>query len=118
MAKFTRHTLLYDGNCRFCASSVRRLKAIDCFDRLEPVNYHKVENLSALDPRLSRELCHSRIHLLEKNGALSGGFLALRRLSVLLPLLWPVAPLLHLPGIEKPGQALYAWVARHRYSCS
>ncbi|MBI2094750.1 MAG: DUF393 domain-containing protein, partial [Candidatus Omnitrophica bacterium] len=107
MGKITRPTLLYDGNCRFCAANAQRLKTLDLFDRLALVNYHTVENLSALDPRLTRKLCHSQIHLLEKNGTLNGGFLAFRRISVLLPLLWPVAPLLHLPGTKKPGQALY-----------
>jgi hypothetical protein len=43
------------------------------------------------------------------------GFAALRWLAWRLPLLWPVLPLLYLPGVPALGQRLYLWVARNRF---
>jgi len=31
------------------------------------------------------------------------------------PALWPLVPLLYLPGVPAAGQRLYLWVARNRY---
>ena len=43
------------------------------------------------------------------------GFAAFRWLAWRLPLLWPVLPLLYLPGADELGQRAYLWVARNRF---
>lgn len=55
------------------------------------------------------------MHVLTPDGTrLLSGFAALRWLAWRLPLLWPLAPFLYLPGMATLGQRLYLWVARNR----
>jgi hypothetical protein len=52
---------------------------------------------------------------IQRDGRFEGGFYAFRRLTLLLPLLWPLAPLAWLPGMDRLGVPAYAWVARNRH---
>ncbi len=110
-----RPVLLYDGRCGFCAASVERLSALDPLGAIEMVDFHTVPNLSALHPELTPERCHSRMQLVEPHGRLSEGFFSARRISLRLPLLWPLIPFLYLPGAGWIGQRIYDWVARRRF---
>jgi predicted DCC family thiol-disulfide oxidoreductase YuxK len=108
--------VLYDGQCLFCRKSIESLKKLDRLGRLSYVNARDPGQLPAgprpLDPdRLLREM-----HLVTPDGRrVYHGFGALRWLAWRLPLLWPVAPLLYLPGVPALGQRLYLWVARNRF---
>ncbi len=51
-------------------------------------------------------------------GKLLPGFYAFRRLTLKVALLWPLAPIFWLPGMQLPGVAVYRWVARNRYRLS
>jgi predicted DCC family thiol-disulfide oxidoreductase YuxK len=108
-----RGILLYDGQCGFCLESVKRLRILDVFGWVDPLNFHAQPDLAALHPALTPQRCRSEMILLEPDGRLSGGFHAFRQLSRRLPLLWPVAPLAHLPGAAWVGTRLYRWVAAH-----
>lgn len=112
-----RDRLLYDGDCCFCVKAVARVQALDPTGRLEPVNF-RAADLKALDPRLSSEVCEARIQLLERGGRLSEGFDAFRRLTLRLPLMWPAAPVMNLPGMRYVGIPLYDWIARIRFELS
>ncbi len=113
-ARTGRATLLYDGRCGFCIASVRRLLALDVFGVVEAVDFHSLSDVSRVHPALTPTRCHSRMQLVEPTGRLTEGFFSVRRLSVMLPLLMPLAPLLYLPGVGWLGQRAYDWVARHR----
>ena len=106
--------LVYDGQCGFCLASVRRLLTVDLFGFIQPVDYQTQEDVRQVHPSLDAATCHSQIHLIE-SGTLSGGFFAFRRLSLRLPLLWPLAPWLYLPGMSWVGVRAYRWVAKNRY---
>jgi predicted DCC family thiol-disulfide oxidoreductase YuxK len=108
-----RDKLIFDGACGFCRASLARILALDPFGRIEPVDFRS-QDVSGLHPLLTPKACHARIHLLENSGRLSGGFAAMRRLSSRLPLAWPLAPLLNLPGLRIIGDPVYDWVARNR----
>ncbi|MBI3330934.1 MAG: DUF393 domain-containing protein [Candidatus Omnitrophica bacterium] len=110
-----RAVLLYDGRCGFCLESVRRLRVLDLFGWVDPLDFHAQPDLSRLAPALTPERCRSEMVLLEPNGRLSGGFEAFARMTRRLPLLWGLAPLVHLPGANWVGTRLYRWVAAHRY---
>ncbi len=45
---------------------------------------------------------------------LEGGFYSFRRLTLLLPPLWPLAAVVWFPGVNRIGEVLYRWVARNR----
>jgi hypothetical protein len=51
---------------------------------------------------------------IQHGGSLEGGFYSFRRLTLVLPPLWPLAPLMWLPGMQLMGVPAYAWVARNR----
>ncbi|MBI3088549.1 MAG: DUF393 domain-containing protein [Candidatus Omnitrophica bacterium] len=110
-----RAKLLYDGGCGFCLASVRRLAVLDVFGAIELLDFHEVPNLAALHRDLTPQRCHSRMQLVELSGRLSEGFLAFRRMSLRIPLLWPAAPLLYLPGAGWVGRRVYDWVAARRF---
>ncbi|MEK9144165.1 MAG: DCC1-like thiol-disulfide oxidoreductase family protein [Elusimicrobiota bacterium] len=109
-----RHRLIFDGSCGFCRASLARLRALDPAGRLEAVDF-RATDASLLHPALTPEACLARIHLLERDGRLSGGFDAFRRLSLLLPMLWPLAPLMNVPGLGLLGEPVYDWIARRRF---
>lgn len=64
--------------------------------------------LSILPDDVDREM------YLVRPGRALGGYDAYRRLALLLPALWPVAPLLWLPGISHLGRWMYRWLADRR----
>jgi predicted DCC family thiol-disulfide oxidoreductase YuxK len=110
-----RALVLYDGQCAFCRKSVDLLRRLDWLGRLAFADARdpaQVPGGVALDPeRLLEEM-----HVLTADGRrVYHGFGALRWLSWRLPLLWPVAPLLYVPGVPALGQRLYLWVARNRF---
>ncbi|MCX6899125.1 MAG: DUF393 domain-containing protein [Verrucomicrobia bacterium] len=110
-----RARLIYDGGCGFCRASLARILALDPTGRIEPVDFRSV-NVARLHPALTPEACHARMYLLEPGGRLDGGFHAFRRLTLWLPMLWPLAPFLNLPGLELIGTPIYDWVSRNRFN--
>lgn len=114
-ARLGRDRLVFDGACGFCRASLARILALDLSGRIEPVDFRS-QDVSSLHPSLTPEACHARIQLLEAGGRLSSGFSVMRRLSLRLPLAWPLAPLLNLPGLRRVGDPVYDWVARHRFN--
>lgn len=111
-----RHgVLVYDGQCGFCLESVKRLRVLDVFGWVELQDVHAVNDSGRLHPDLTAERCRSEMVLIGPDGRLTGGFDAFVRLTRRLPLLMPLAPLVHLPGAAWMGRPIYRWVAAHRY---
>ena len=110
-----RGALLYDGQCGFCLESVKRLRVLDVFGWIDPLNFHTQPDLTKLNPALPPERCRSEMILIEPNGRVSGGFKAFARMTRRLPTLWPLAPLVSLPGVPWVGARAYRWVAAHRH---
>ncbi len=109
-----RDRLLFDGGCSFCGGAVRALGALDPTARIALVDFRE-QDLKEIDPRLTRDACMRRIQFVERNGKLTEGFDAFRRLSLKLPLLWPLAPMLYIPGMRLIGVPVYDFIARHRF---
>ena len=110
-----RALLFYDGQCGLCLASVKRLRVLDLFGWVDPLDFHRQPDLTKLHPGLTPERCFGEIVLLEPNGRLTGGFEAFARLTTRLPLLFWCAPLVHLPGAPWVGTRAYRWIATHRY---
>ena len=110
-----RDVLLYDGNCGFCLESVKRVRVLDIFGRIDPLNFHTQPDLTKIHPLLTPQRCRSEMILLEANGKLAGGFEAFARLTHHLATLWILAPLTYLPGASWMGTRLYRWISEHRY---
>jgi predicted DCC family thiol-disulfide oxidoreductase YuxK len=109
--------VLYDGRCPLCKKSVAILKRLDWLHRLRFIDARDVANLPAYEPPLNPDRLLEEMHLLTPDGRnVYHGFGAFRWLAWRLPLLWPVAPFLYIPGVPVLGQKVYLWVARNRFS--
>jgi predicted DCC family thiol-disulfide oxidoreductase YuxK len=71
----------------------------------------KIERLGEFDfTRAEREI------LVDTGDGWLGGFRAFRWTALRLPLLWPLIPILYLPGITLVGDRIYSWIAARRYT--
>ena len=113
-AKPALDTVLYDGHCRFCRGQVGMLRRLDACGSLRFVSLHEPEVVRDF-PELSAEDLMRQMYVVDTAGRARGGAEAVRYLSRRLPLLWPLALPLHVPGSLPLWNALYRFVARHRY---
>ncbi len=104
---------IYDADCRFCTSLARWLSRADVLQRVIWIPY---QSLDTPPPGLSWEDLERSAYLVGgAKGRHYEGFDALRMLTVRLPLLAPLAPILWFPGLRVVGAPAYRWVARNRY---
>lgn len=108
--------ILYDGDCPLCRNSVAILQRLDWFGRLTYQNARAVAALPVRTPPLDPIRLLEEMHLITPDRTqVQHGFAVVRWLAWRLPLLWPVAPFLMIPGIPALGQRIYLWIARHRF---
>ena len=117
-----RWVFYYDGECGFCTASVRFLARLDFFCKL---TWMPFQDLPGPPAGLSWEDLDRAAYLETRNSYYWGverrlyrGFYAFRMLSLRLPPLMPLTPLLWLPGVNRLGEVAYSWVARNRYRIS
>jgi predicted DCC family thiol-disulfide oxidoreductase YuxK len=111
-----RGQVLYDGQCPLCLRSVALLKRLDWLGQLRYIDARDRQQWPASDTPLDPERLLQEMHVLTPDGRhVYHGFAALRWIAWRLPLLWPLAPLLYIPGVPRLGQRLYLWVARNRF---
>jgi predicted DCC family thiol-disulfide oxidoreductase YuxK len=118
-------TVIYDGQCNFCISQIKNLKRLDLWRMLQFVSLHDPLVAKAC-PDLSYEQLMEEMWIVTPDGSKHGGSKyggskyggadALRYLSRKLPLLWPLAPLLHIPGSRPLWAWMYRNVAQRRYA--
>ena len=113
-ARPERDTVLYDGQCRFCRSQVALLRRLDPTGRLRFVSLHE-PHVARDFPELEPEALMREMQVIDRSGRVRGGAEAVRYLSRRLPLLWPLALPLHVPGSLPVWNRLYRLVARNRY---
>jgi predicted DCC family thiol-disulfide oxidoreductase YuxK len=109
--------LLYDGKCPLCQRSVALLQRLDWFGSVRYQDARQVDQLPVTEPPLAPERLLEEMHLVPRDRQqIAHGFGAFRWLAWHMPLLWPLIPLLYLPGIPALGQKLYLQIARNRYN--
>jgi predicted DCC family thiol-disulfide oxidoreductase YuxK len=120
MATQRQHHFFFDGSCGLCQRTVAVLRRLDVWKRIV---FHDALNdwasIHAAFPALRQEDCLETMHVVTASGRIETGFDAYRAISWSVPLLWPVAPLLYVPGVPFAGRRIYASVAagRHRGGC-
>jgi predicted DCC family thiol-disulfide oxidoreductase YuxK len=106
--------VLYDGQCKFCIGQIEHLRRFDGRDRLRFVSLHDPQ-VAANYPDLSHEQLMEQMWVVRPDGRKYGGAHALRYLTRRLPILWGLAPLMHLPGTMPLWSWVYRQVAKQRY---
>ena len=109
--------VLYDDGCPLCTFQMRLLTWLDWFDTvtLLPVSSPRV---SAVAPTLSRERLLEAIHCVTPGGRVYRGARCIRHLGLRMPLLFPLALFLWIPGVIWIAELIYMWVSRHRQGLS
>lgn len=110
-------TVLYDGACGFCRQRVANLRQVDLWNRLTFTSLHD-ESVAHDFPEVPKERLHDEMVVIDTHGHVHGGATAVRYLSRTLPLLWPLALVLHVPGSLPIWNWLYRLVARNRMRLS
>lgn len=111
----SRAVVLFDGLCPLCQKIVTRLRRFDWRGRLHFQDARDVPNLPRTHPPLDPVKLLDEMHLVTPSGVIYAGYAAFRWMAWRIPLLWPLAPLLYLPGVPWVGRRAYLWVARRRY---
>ena len=106
--------VLYDGQCNFCRSQINILRRLDGRNRLKFISLHDPE-VAINYPNLTVEQLMEQMWIVTPDGKQYGGAYAVRYLTRRLPILWPVAPLLHMPLTMPIWCFLYRLVAKYRY---
>lgn len=106
--------VIYDGRCQFCTAQVRRLNRFDRGGRLAFISLHDPA-VSEQYPDLSHEALMEQLYVVDRRGRRHGGAAAFRYMSRKLPLLWLLAPLMHIPLSMPLWQWGYRQVAKRRY---
>lgn len=106
--------VIWDGDCRFCRKQVERLAWFDATQSLSYMSLHD-PRVAERFPQLSHEQLMAQLWVIRPRGQIFGGADAIRYLSLRLPLLWPIAPLLYIPFSLGLWRWLYRQVAARRY---
>jgi len=109
-----RDTVLYDGQCRFCRGQIAILRRLDPSGRLRFLSLHDPAAAAGF-PELAPDDLSREMHVVDTGGRCRAGAEAVRYLTRRLPLLWPLALPLHVPGSLPLWRWLYGVVARNRY---
>ncbi len=120
VARERRHAFVYDGSCGLCGKTVAVLRRLDLGGRLEYYDaFAGWPRVQADFPSLVQDDCLRTMHVVTDRGRVETGFDAYRAIAWSLPLAWPIAPLLWVPGVPWLGRRVYATVAarRHRSGC-
>lgn len=92
------------------------LRSLDWRGRLTFKNFYDPSVRRTFAPGIELSALQEAMHVRTGDGRFFRGFFAFRALAQFLPLLWPVAPFLYLPGIAAIGTRVYSAIARHRHS--
>ena len=106
--------VIFDGHCRFCRANVELFHRLDRRRRLSFISLHAAKVYERW-PDLTHEQLMEEMVIVDRHGGRHVGAAAIRYLSRRVPLMWPLAPLLHIPFSMPVWKWLYRQVARRRY---
>ena len=109
--------VIFDGKCGFCKKQVERLYRWDGKGRLAFVSLHDPWVANQY-PELTYEQLLEQMYVVRPDGKSYGGAAAFRVITRILPRLWVLAPVLHIPFSLPLWQWMYMQIARRRFQIS
>jgi predicted DCC family thiol-disulfide oxidoreductase YuxK len=111
------NAVLYDNECSFCTFQMKVLSWLDWGNRfaLIPASDPRVATIA---PGLSAAQLNEAIHCTTPQGAIHRGARAIRFIAARLPLLFPLALLLWVPGVIYLAERVYQIISRNRQHIS
>jgi predicted DCC family thiol-disulfide oxidoreductase YuxK len=112
-----KHLVLYDSDCSLCTFQSRLITWMDWFNTvaLLPISDERTAQVA---PQLTRTDLHEAIHCVAKDGRIHRGARCLRFIGLRMPLAFPFALLMWLPGVIYVSEIFYRWISRNRYLLS
>jgi predicted DCC family thiol-disulfide oxidoreductase YuxK len=107
--------VIYDSHCRICSAQINRLARWDRRRQLTFLSLHD-SDVYRRYPDLSHDQLMDEMVVVDPQGVRHHGAAAFRYLSRVVPRLWPLALLMHVPGTLPLWQWLYRRFARLRYA--
>lgn len=105
--------VLYDGNCPMCIFQMTMLTWFDWFNQLE---FNTIEEVHKIEE--AKSICHddliSSMHCVSKDGKIFKGARSIRHIILRIPLLFPFAIILWIPGIIYLAEFVYKIIAKNR----
>ncbi len=115
MSSRKKYFVIYDNLCLFCNNAKRLIELLDWFSLIKTVPIYDAEELKRSElPIVPQEDLLKEMHLISKGGAVLKGFYACRKIGLLLPLTFPLALFLFIPGIALLGEKIYSYIANNR----
>lgn len=111
------YIVLYDDQCPLCTFQMKVLTWLDWFNvvQLMPLSHPEA---AVVAPQLTRDDLLEAIHCVTPERRIYRGARCIRFVGMRLPLLFPVALFLWIPGIIWIAEKVYAWVSRNRHFLS
>lgn len=109
-----KNVVIYDGHCKLCRAGIGRLKALDWFSHFRFVSLHDTE-VREHYPDLTYDMMMAEMYVVSRTGKRLAGAAAFQFMSWRIPLMWPIAPLLNIPGTLPIWSFFYKLIARNRY---
>jgi predicted DCC family thiol-disulfide oxidoreductase YuxK len=109
-----RAVLLYDGHCRLCQAASLRLARLARAGTVERADFQDPAVLARF-PEVDHERCMRELLLVTPDGRVLGGLEAVVATLGTRGRLWRWARIYYWPGLRRLADAVYAWIARHRY---
>ena len=108
-----RDTVLYDSDCSLCTFQMKVITWLDWFHRIRllPINDPQA---AALAPGIDQVDLMEAIHCITPSGKIHRGARCIRHISMKMPLAWPVALFLWIPGVIYLAEIAYKWLSRNR----
>ena len=116
--KNIKHSVVYDGDCGFCQSSVDLIKKLDWLNKFEFIPFQR-EGVFKKYKKLTKDMCEKEIYLVEnKVNDLKNyyaGYDAFKKMSVYIPLTFIMSWFFFLPVVSHIGRRVYKVIAANRH---
>ncbi|MFP4322272.1 MAG: thiol-disulfide oxidoreductase DCC family protein [Anaerolineales bacterium] len=108
--------MLYDGLCILCTQTQNAVRYLDWLNRVERIDAWDHETVQERFPEVVGGNLLGEIYVRTRANEWKVGFFGMRYIAGQLPLLWPIVPIMYLPGMNRLGPAIYRWIAKRRYA--